>query len=192
MLRFFSPQLDYQIRSDQSLSHVRLFVTPWIAARQASLSITNSQSSLRLMCIESVMPSSHLILCHPLLLLPPIPPSIRVFSNESKAAKDCICRINQHNLAFNILCVCVVSLAQSCPYICNVAKQMDIVLELGRWEFESYSYCSLALETLAKWVKVDLTYEVSVPHLWAYRYIASGCDFKASMRNLWTVVFHDS
>ena len=57
--------------------------TPWIAARQASLSITNSWSSLRLTSIESLMPSSHLILCHPLLLLPPIPPSIRVFSNES-------------------------------------------------------------------------------------------------------------
>jgi len=67
----------------QSLSHVRLFVTPWIEARQASLSITNSQSSLRLTSIESVMPSSHLILCHPLLLLLPLPPSIRVFSNES-------------------------------------------------------------------------------------------------------------
>ena len=72
-----------QLNSVQSLSRVRLFVTPWIAARQASLSITNSQSSLKLMCIESVMPSSHLILCHPLLLLPPIPPSIRAFSNES-------------------------------------------------------------------------------------------------------------
>ena len=70
-------------RSDQSLSRVRLFATPWIAARQASLSITNSQSSLRLTSIESVMPSSHLILCRPLLLLPSIPPSIRVFSNES-------------------------------------------------------------------------------------------------------------
>ena len=57
--------------------------SPWMAARQASLSITNSQSSLKLMSIESVMPSSHLILCHPLLLLPPIPPSIRVFSSES-------------------------------------------------------------------------------------------------------------
>ena len=72
-----------QIRSHQSLSRVRLFATPWITARQASLSITNSRSSLRLMSIESVMPSSHLILCCPLLLLPPIPPSIRVFSNES-------------------------------------------------------------------------------------------------------------
>ena len=72
-----------QIRSDQSLSRVWLFATPWIAACQASLSITNSRGSLRLMSIESVMPSSHLILCRPLLLLPPIPPSIRVFSNES-------------------------------------------------------------------------------------------------------------
>ena len=69
--------------SVQSLSRIWLFATPWIAARQASLSITDSWSSLRLMSIESVMPSSHFILCHPLLLLPPIPPSIRVFSNES-------------------------------------------------------------------------------------------------------------
>ena len=72
-----------QFSSVQSLSCVLLFVTPWIAARQASLSITNSRSLLRLMSIESVMPSSHLIPCHPLLLLPPIPLSIRVFSNES-------------------------------------------------------------------------------------------------------------
>ena len=63
--------------------------TPWITARQASLSITNSRSSLRLTSIESVMPSSHLILCHPLLLLPPIPPSIRVFSNESTLRMKC-------------------------------------------------------------------------------------------------------
>ena len=67
----------------KSLSHVWLFVTPWIAARQASLFITNSRSSPKPMSIESVMPSSHLILCHPLLLLPPILTSIRVFSNES-------------------------------------------------------------------------------------------------------------
>ena len=73
----------FQFSSVQSLSRVRLFATPWIASRQASLSITNSRSSPRLTSIESVMPSSHLILCHPLLLLPPIPPSIRVFSNES-------------------------------------------------------------------------------------------------------------
>ena len=72
-----------QFSSAQSLSRVRLFATPWIAARQASLSIINFRSSLRLTSIESVMPSSHLILCRPLLLLPWIPPSIRVFSNES-------------------------------------------------------------------------------------------------------------
>ena len=72
----------HQFSSVQSLSCVWLFVTPWITARQASLSITNSQSSPKLTSIESVMPSSHLILCHPLLLLPPNPPSIRVFSNE--------------------------------------------------------------------------------------------------------------
>ena len=75
--------LHIQFSSVQLLSRVWLFATPWIAARQASPSITNSWSSLRLTSIESVMPSSHLILCHPLLFLPPIPPSIRVFSNES-------------------------------------------------------------------------------------------------------------
>ena len=69
--------------SFHSLSHVQLFVTPWIAACQVSLSITNSRSLPKPMSIESVMPSSHLILCRPLLLLSPIPPSTRVFSNES-------------------------------------------------------------------------------------------------------------
>ena len=72
-----------QFSSVQSLSCVWLFATPWIAACQATLSITNSRSSPKLMSIELVMPSSHLTLCHPLLLLPPIPPSIRVFSSES-------------------------------------------------------------------------------------------------------------
>ena len=72
-----------QFNSVQSLSHVQLFVTPWTTGHQASLSITNSQSSPKLMSIELVMPSNHLILCHPLLLLPSIFPSIRVFSNES-------------------------------------------------------------------------------------------------------------
>ena len=72
-----------QFSSVQSLSRVWLFVTPWITARQASLSITNSWSSPKCISIESGMASSHLILCRPLLLLPPIPPSIRVFSNES-------------------------------------------------------------------------------------------------------------
>ena len=73
----------FQFSSFQSLSHVRLFVTPWTAAQEASLAITNSQSLLKLMCIASVMPSNHLILCRPLLLLPSIFPSIRLFSNES-------------------------------------------------------------------------------------------------------------
>ena len=72
-----------QLLSVQSLSRVRLFATPWTATCQASLTITNSQSLLRLMSIELVMPPNHLILCHPLLLLPSIFPSIRVFSNES-------------------------------------------------------------------------------------------------------------
>ena len=73
----------FQFSSVQSLSHVRLFVIPWTAAHQASLSITNSQSLPKLMSIESRMPSNHLILCHPLLLQPSIFPSIRAFSNES-------------------------------------------------------------------------------------------------------------
>ena len=71
-----------QLSSVQSLSHVRLFATPWTAACQASLSITNSWRLLKLMSITSVMPFNHLILCHPLLLLPSIFPSIKVFSNE--------------------------------------------------------------------------------------------------------------
>ena len=72
-----------QFSSVQSLSRVRLFLNPWVAVCQASLSITNSQSLLKFMSIESVMPSNHLILCRPLLLLPSIFPSIRVFSSES-------------------------------------------------------------------------------------------------------------
>ena len=79
----FPPHHVLQFSSVQSLRRVRLLATPWIAAYQASLFITNSQSSLWLTSIESVMPTSHLTLCHRLLLLPPIPPSIRVFSNES-------------------------------------------------------------------------------------------------------------
>ena len=73
----------YILSSVQLLGRVWLFATPWTAAHQTSLSITNSQSLLKLMSIASVMPSNHLILCHPLLLLPPVFPSIRVFSRES-------------------------------------------------------------------------------------------------------------
>ena len=80
---FSSSNYYKDLSSVQSLSRVRHFATPWTEARQASLSITNSWSSLRLTSIESVMPSSHLILCRPLLLLPRILPIIRVFSNES-------------------------------------------------------------------------------------------------------------
>ena len=83
LLHLGIPSPSVQFSSVQSLSRVRLTVTPWTAARQASLSITNSQSLPKPMPIESVMSSSHLILCCPLLLLPPIPPSIRVFSSES-------------------------------------------------------------------------------------------------------------
>ena len=83
--RFFTTSATWvaPFSSVQPLSWVRLFVTPWITEHQASLSITNSRSSLKLMSFKSVMPSSHLILCHPLLFLPTIPPSIRVFFNES-------------------------------------------------------------------------------------------------------------
>ena len=82
LVRYVVTTFWVQFGSGQSLSRVRLFATPWIAARQASLSITNSRSSPKLMCIELVMPSSHLMLCRALLLLPSIFPSIRVFSNE--------------------------------------------------------------------------------------------------------------
>ena len=83
LLLFLTWQICHVFSSVQLLSRVQLFATPWITARQASLSNTNSQSSPKLMSIESVMPSSHLILCRPLLLLPPTPSSIRVFANES-------------------------------------------------------------------------------------------------------------
>ena len=79
---WFKNYFKIRVPSVQSLSHVRLFVTPWTAAHQASMSITNSQSLLKLMSIKSVMPCNHLILCHLLLLLPSIFPSIRIFSNE--------------------------------------------------------------------------------------------------------------
>ena len=83
----------------QSLSHVQLFATPWTVARQATLSITNSQNLLKLMSIELVMPSNHIILCHPLLLLPSIFPSIRVFFNESVL---CICWPKYWSFSFSI------------------------------------------------------------------------------------------
>ena len=87
------------LSSVQLLSHDQLFATPWTIVCQVSLSITNSRSSLKFTFIESVMPSSHLILCRPLLLLPPIPPSIRVFSNESAV---CIRWLKYWSFSFSI------------------------------------------------------------------------------------------
>ena len=92
-----------QFSSVQSLSRVRLFVTPWTAACQASLSINSSWSLLNLMSIKSVMPSNHLILCHPLLLPPSIFPSTRVFSNESVLHIRCLVNVNYRVL---IYCTC--------------------------------------------------------------------------------------
>ena len=94
-----SDYLTYMQSSVQLFSHIQLFATPWAAARQASLSITNLRSSLKLMSIESVMPSNHLILCRPLLLSPSIFPSIRVFSNESAL---CIKWAKYWSFSFNI------------------------------------------------------------------------------------------
>ena len=97
--RAFGLYSEFQFSSVQSLSHVWLFATPWTAARPASLSITNSQSLPKPMSIVLVMPSNHLILCHPLLLVPSIFPSIRVFSNESAL---CIRWPKYCNFSFNI------------------------------------------------------------------------------------------
>ena len=91
--------MEDQFSSVQSLSRVRLFATPWTAAHQASLSITNLQNLLKLTSIESVLPSNHLILCRPLLFLPSIFPSIRVFSNESVLRIRCP---NYWNFSFSI------------------------------------------------------------------------------------------
>ena len=88
-LTVYSREHSLKFSSVQSLNRIWLFATPWIAARQASLSITNSQSLLKLMPIESVMPSNHLILCHPFLFQPSVFHSIRVFSNESALCIRC-------------------------------------------------------------------------------------------------------
>ena len=98
-------QAGTQFSSVQSLSRVQLFATPWITARQASLSITNSRSSLRFTSIESVMPSSHLILCRPLLLLPPIPPSISLFHQLLLKAVSCLWMNSESRLSVHIVVV---------------------------------------------------------------------------------------
>ena len=109
--------------SVQSLSHVQLFATAWIATRQASLSITISWTSLKLMSIESVMPFSHLILCRPLLLLPLLPPSIRVFSNESAL---CIRWPKYWSFSFNI------SLSNEYPWLISFRRDwLDLLAVQG-------------------------------------------------------------
>ena len=111
-----------QFSSVQLLSRVRLFATPWIAARQASLSITNSQSILKFMSVELVMPSSHLILCQP-LLLPPIPPSIRVFSTESNL---CMQWTKYWNFSFSI------SPSKECPRLISLRMNwLDLLVVQG-------------------------------------------------------------
>ena len=124
----------FQFSSVQSLSRVRLFVTPWIAAHQASLFITNSRSSLRPSSIESVMPSSHLILCRPLLLLPPVPPSIRVFSNESTGKPVEVMELQQAVSQFSHS---IVSDSLQ-PYRCSMPglPVLHCLLERERWTFE--------------------------------------------------------
>ena len=114
-----------QFSSVQSLSHVQLFGTPWIAARQASLCITNSRSLLKLMSIESVVPSSHLILCRPLLLLPPIPPSIRVFSSESTL---CIRWSKYWSFSFNV------SSLNEHPRLISRMDWLDLLAVQGTWK----------------------------------------------------------
>ena len=109
--------------SVQSLSHVRLFVTPWIAACQASLSVTISQSSFKLTSIESVMPSSHFSLCRP-LLLPPIPPRIRVFSNESTL---CVRWPKYWSFRFSIIT------SKEHPEKCKSKLQRDITSHRSEW-----------------------------------------------------------
>ena len=112
----------YQFSIVQSLSCVQLFATPWITARQASLSITNTQSLLKLMSSQSVMPSNYHIFCCPLLLLPPIPPSIRVFSSEST-----LCMRWPKNCSFNF------SISPSKEYSGLISFRMDRLDLLAVW-----------------------------------------------------------
>ena len=132
----FSPYNNpVRFSSVHSLSRVWLFVTPWTTARQASLSITNSQSPPKPMSIESVMPSKHLILCHPLLLLPSIFPSIRVFSNESAVH----IRWPKYWSFSNILrCQCLFLLSPAWPH----------PIYLDSWATHSRSLCNTVLYSI--------------------------------------------
>ena len=122
-----------QFSSVQSLNHVQLFVTLWIVALQASLSLTNSQSLAKLMSIESVMPSSHLILYRPFLLLPPIPPSIRVFSSES-------------TFPWGGECIRVSALASVLPI--TIDKIQDSKLDHSKGQAISSSWCFAGLSLI--------------------------------------------
>ena len=136
------------ISSVQSLSRVQLLVTPWTAARQASLSITNSWSLLKLMSIESVMPSNHLILCHPLLLLPPIFPSIRVFSNESAL---CIRWPKYWSFSFSI--------SPSNEYLGLISFRMDQFDLLAVQKLDSLTILSLPVYEQRMSICVDLFHQ---------------------------------
>ena len=131
-------ELLWWIQFSSVAQSIWLFVTPWIAARQASLSITNSRSLLKLMSIESVIPSSHLILCRPLLLLPPIPPSIRVFSNESTLRMR----------SFTMMDYCSVVKRSKLVYMCN---NMDMLQK-----------------TSADWKKPVSKHHIFVQSIWNY------------------------
>ena len=143
-----------QFSSVQLLSCVWLFATPWIAARQTFLSITNSRSLLKLMPIELVMPSSHLILCRPLLLLFPIPPSIRVFSNESTL---CLRWPKYWTFSFNI------SPSNEHPGL--ISFRMDWLLDDDYFTFNSFIHCSplslFILKTKSSFLSVDVNREPS-------------------------------
>ena len=144
---FSLPLASVQFSSVQSLSGVRLFATPWIATHQASLSITNSRSSLKLTFIESVMPSSHLMLWRPLLLLPPIPPSIRVFSNEStlrmRWPKYCWVALNLQYLYW--FSVCSINNQERISNLCNCGFFCF---------FSSTDFCFIYFEALVKCIHV--------------------------------------
>ena len=139
ILKFYLSHFTYYLGhycSVQSLSHVRLFTTPWTAARQASLSIINSWSLPKPMFIESVIPSNHLIFCHPLLLLPSIFPSIRVFSNESAL---CIRWPEYWSFSFNI------SPSKEHPgLICSRMDWLDLLAVQGILKSLLQHHCSKA------------------------------------------------
>ena len=141
------------VQSVHSLSHVQLFATPWIAARQASLSTTNSQNLLKLMPIQSVMPSKHLILC-PLLLLPPIPPSITVFSNEST-----LCMRLSKYWSFSF------SISPSSEHSGLISFRMDcLVLLAAQWSLKSLLQHNSSKASMF-WCSAFFTVQLAHPYM---------------------------